>query len=71
MTVRILTENEFPKIKKLKEKFNVIRAIDIKNGAKLEAVELINKDGIFRGFGKSPEKAFKKAQKVLKKYYIA
>ena len=69
MTVRILTQQDFPKIKKLEKNFDKLRTVYIKNSDRLEAVEIFNKDGVFRGFGKDTKKAFKKAVKVLKKHY--
>lgn len=68
MSIRVLTENDFPKVSKIKNEFDIFRVIDIKKG-KLEIVEFFGKDGVFRGFGKNTKQAFKKANKVLKKYY--
>lgn len=68
MSIRILTAKDFPKIDKIKKEYDVFRAIDIKKG-NLEIVEFFNKDGAFRGFGKTPKAAYKKARKVLKNYY--
>ena len=68
MSVRILTENEFPKVSKIKNEFDIFRIIDIKKG-KLEIIEFFGKDGVFRGFGKNTNEAFKKAKKVTKNYY--
>lgn len=68
MSIRILTEQDFPKVSKLKNKFDIFRVIDIKKG-KLEIIEFFNKDGVFRGFGKDTNEAYKKAKLVLKRYY--
>lgn len=68
MSIKILTENEFPKVSKVKNEFDIFRIVDIKKG-KLEIVEFFGKDGVFRGFGKNTKEAFKKAKKVAKKYY--
>ena len=68
MSIKILTENEFPKISKLKKEFNIHRVVDTKKG-KLEMIEFFNKDGVFRGFGKSTKAAYKRAKKATKKYY--
>jgi hypothetical protein len=35
----------------------------------LNTIEFFNKDGAFRGFGKSSKEAYKKAKKTLKNYY--
>ncbi len=67
MTVRILTNKEYPKIKKLK-KFNIFRAVYSKQG-NLKSIEFFNKDGVFRGFGKSTKTAYNTAKRVLKNYY--
>jgi hypothetical protein len=69
MVGKILLKEEFPKIKKLKKKFHLFRAIDIKAKKDLEMVELVSSDGVFRGFGKNTKKAFKNASKVLRNYY--
>jgi hypothetical protein len=68
MSIRILTENEFPEVSKVKNKFDIFRVIDMKKG-KLEIVEFFGKDGVFRGFGRNTKEAFKKANKVAKKFY--
>ncbi|PLY10817.1 MAG: hypothetical protein C0626_04070 [Arcobacter sp.] len=68
MSIKILTENEFPEVSKVKNRFDIFRVIDMKTG-KLEIVEFFGKDGVFRGFGKNTREAFKKAKKVAKKYY--
>ncbi len=68
MSIKILTENEFPEVSKVKNKFDIFRVIDMKKG-KLEIVEFFGKDGVFRGFGRNTQQAFKKAKKVAKKYY--
>jgi len=68
MSIKILTENEFPEVSKVKNKFDIFRIIDMKTG-RLEIVEFFGKDGVFRGFGKNTQEAFKKAKKVVKKYY--
>lgn len=68
MSIRILTENEFPKVSKIKNDYDIFRVIDIKRG-RLEIVEFFGKDGVFRGFGKDTKQAFKKARRVLKNYY--
>ncbi len=69
MTVKILSENDFSNIEKLKKKFNVFRILYVTNHSKIKAVEFFNKDGVFRGFGKNSKGAFKKAKKSLKSYY--
>ncbi|WP_428023359.1 hypothetical protein [Arcobacter sp.] len=68
MSIKILTENEFPEVSKVKNRFDIFRVIDMKKG-KLEIVEFFGKDGVFRGFGRNTKQAFKKAKKVAKKYY--
>jgi hypothetical protein len=69
MITTILREDNFPKVKKLKKKFNIFRAVDIRSESDLESVEFMNKDGVFRGFGKNTKEAFKNAKQVLKRYY--
>ena len=68
MSVRILTEKEFPKVSKVKKEFNIFRVVDVKKG-KLEMIEFFNTDGVFRGFGRNTKVAYKKAKKALKRYY--
>lgn len=68
MSISILTENEFPKIAKIKKEFDVFRVITMKKG-NLNIIEFFNKDGAFRGFGRDTKAAYKKAKKVLKKHY--
>lgn len=68
MSIKILTENEFPEVSKVKNRFDIFRVIDMKTG-KLEIVEFFGKDGVFRGIGKNTREAFKKAKKVAKRYY--
>jgi len=68
MSIKILTENDFPKVSKLKKEFDIFRVIDIKKG-KLEIIEFFGKDGVFRGFGKDTKEAYKKAKKCIKTYY--
>jgi hypothetical protein len=68
MSIKILTENEFPEVSKVKNRFDIFRVIDMKKG-KLEIVEFFGKDGVFRGFGRNTKQAFNKAKKVAKKYY--
>lgn len=68
MSIKILNETNFPKVEKVKKRFNIFRIVDIKKG-KLEIIEFFNKDGVFRGFGKNRKEAFKKAKKVTKKFY--
>ena len=68
MSVKILTEKEFPKVAKIKKDFNIFRVIDVKKG-KLEMIEFFNTDGVFRGFGQNTKIAYKRAKKALKKYY--
>ncbi len=68
LNIRILTKKDIPKIDKIKQKFNIFRVIDTKKG-KLEIIEFFNKDGVFRGFGKDTKAAYKKARRVIGKYY--
>ena len=68
MTIRVLTENEFPKVSKVKNKFGIFSVFDIKNG-ELKVVEFFGKNGVFRGFGKDTKEAFKKAHKAIKAFY--
>ncbi|MFV0563326.1 hypothetical protein [Malaciobacter mytili] len=68
LSIRILTKNDIPKIDKMKQDFNIFRVVDTKKG-KLEMVELFNKDGVFRGFGRDTKAAYKKAKRAVKKYY--
>jgi len=68
MSIKILTADNDPKVRKLKNKFDVFRVIGVKNG-KLEIIEFFNKDGVFRGFGRDTKTAFNKAKKVLTNYY--
>ena len=68
MSISIVTEQDFPKIAKIKKEFNVFRVITMKKG-NLDIIEFFNKDGAFRGFGRDTKSAYKKAKKVLKKYY--
>jgi len=66
---RILNNSQFSYIDKLKEDYNVYRVFAMKAKEKLNSVEIINTDGIFRGFGKNTKEAFKNASKVLISYY--
>lgn len=68
LTIRILTSSDIPKISKIKKEFDIFRVVDTNQG-KLEMVELFNKDGVFRGFGKDTKAAFKKAKRVLTNFY--
>lgn len=70
MSITILTEANFPRVSKIKKKFDVFRVIDVKKG-KLEMIEFFNKDGVFRGFGKNTKEAYKGAKKALRTYYKA
>lgn len=69
MNVKILSNNDFSNINKLKKEFDVFRVIKTETGKKLHMIELFNKDGVFRGFGRDTKAAYKKAKKVIKKYY--
>lgn len=68
MSISIVTEQDFPKIAKIKKEFNVFRVITIRKG-NLDMIEFFNKDGAFRGFGRDSKAAYKKAKKAIKKYY--
>lgn len=68
MNITLLTEDSSPKISNIKKKYNVFRVIKMKKG-NLKIIEFFNKDGAFRGFGKSTKEAYKKAKKVIKNYY--
>lgn len=70
MVRKILSNEEFPRIKKLQKKFNISRAVDIHARKNLEIVELVSPYGVFRGFGKSTKQALKNATKVVKHYYL-
>lgn len=69
MTVEILSKKNFPAVEDLRNQYNIFRALDIKSRDNLEAVEFINTDGVFRGFGKNTKKAFKNATQVIESYY--
>lgn len=69
MTIEILSKDNFPAVEDLRKQYNIYRALDIKTKENLEAVEFINTDGVFRGFGKNTKKAFKNAKKVLQSFY--
>ncbi len=69
METKVLKSQEFPEIKKLKKEFNIFRVVDTKVKKKLDIVEFINEERIFRGCGKSTKKAFKSAAKEVKKHY--
>jgi len=69
MTTKILNEKKIPKINKLKKKFNIFRAIVIKSERDIRSVEFMNKNGVFRGFGKSTNEAYQHAKRILKNYY--
>lgn len=69
MVTKILSKDEFPKIKKLKKKFDIFIAVDVKTKKDLEIVELVNSEGVFRGFGKNTKKALKNATRVVKNHY--
>ncbi|MEA3512259.1 MAG: hypothetical protein U9R37_01515 [Campylobacterota bacterium] len=69
METKVLKSQEFPKIEKLKKEYNIFRAIDTKVKKDLDIVEIINKDRVFRGVGKSTKKAFKSAAKEVKRHY--
>lgn len=68
MSISIITEEISPKISKVKKEYDIFRVITMKKG-NLNIIEFFNKDGAFRGFGKSGKQAYKKAKKVLKNYY--
>lgn len=68
MSIRLLTEENFPKVSKVKKELNIFRVLDIKKG-NLEFIEFFNKDGVFRGVGRNTKEAFKKAKKVAKQFY--
>ena len=70
MSIHILTSDEFPKIEKIKKKFDVFRVLYITKG-NLKIVEFFNKDGAFRGFGRDTKAAYKKAKKTLKQHYTS
>jgi hypothetical protein len=69
MKRKILTQNDFTPIAKLRKKYDVFRVVDTVSKENLESVEIVNTDGVFRGFGTNTKKAFKSAKKVLKTYY--
>ena len=69
MITKIINKEEVPKIEKIKKKFNIFRAIIIKSEQEIRSVEFMNKNGVFRGFGKSTKEAYKNAKKVIKNYY--
>ncbi|MGB5866315.1 MAG: hypothetical protein WBG69_00420 [Arcobacteraceae bacterium] len=69
MITKILNEEKIPNVAKLKKKFNIFRAIVIKSERDLRSVEFMNKNGVFRGFGKSTKEAYQHAKKILKNYY--
>ena len=66
MITKIINKEEVPKIEKIKKKFNIFRAIIIKSEQDIRSVEFMNKNGVFRGFGKSTKEAYKNAKKVIK-----
>lgn len=66
---KVLTAKEFPKIKKLKKRFKIYKVTDTHGKNKLEMVEFVNSERAFRGCAKSTKKAFKLAQKEVKKHY--
>jgi len=68
MSISIVTEQDYPKISKVKKEFDVFRVISMKKG-NLNIIEFFNKDGAFRGFGRDSKAAYKKAKKTLKKFY--
>ncbi|PHO09537.1 MULTISPECIES: hypothetical protein [Malaciobacter] len=68
LSIRILTNNDIPKIEEMKQDFNIFRVVDTKKG-KLEMVEFFNKDGVFRGFGRDTKAAYKRAKRAVMKYY--
>lgn len=67
MTIRLLTKENYPEIKEIKKVFEETRVVSVSNTLKLDMVEIFNKSGKFRGFGKSTEKAFKNAFKAFKR----
>lgn len=69
MITKILNKEQVPKIEKVKKKFKIFRAIIIKSEQDIRSVEFMNKNGVFRGFGKSTKEAYKNAKKVIKNYY--
>jgi len=69
MKVTILSKEEHPNIKKIQKEFDIFRVVNIDTKGKLNIVELFNKDGVFRGFGRDTKAAYKKAKKALKRYY--
>ncbi|TLP39279.1 hypothetical protein [Arcobacter arenosus] len=68
MSISIIREQDSHTISKIKKKYDVFRVITMKKG-NLNTIEFFNKDGAFRGFGKSSKEAYKKAKKTLKNYY--
>ena len=69
MITKIINKDKIANIDKFKKKFNIFRAIIIKSEQEIRSVEFMNKNGVFRGFGKSTKEAYKNAKKVIKNYY--
>jgi len=69
MITKILNKDKIANIDKLKKKFNIFRAIIVKSEQEIRSVEFMNKNGVFRGFGKNTKEAYKNAKKVIKNYY--
>jgi len=69
METKVLTTKKFPQIKKLKKHYKIYRATDTEGKKKLKLIELTNKDRVFRGCAKSTKKAFKLAQREIKRHY--
>ncbi|MEA3491594.1 MAG: hypothetical protein U9R27_06805 [Campylobacterota bacterium] len=66
MNYHIATEEDFPKLPMVKEKFDLFRVI-VYDFNKLFYVELVKCGNITYAFGKTKKKALKKALQLLKK----
>lgn len=69
MKVTILSKADLPNIEKIQKEFDIFRVVKVKTREQLDMIEFFNKDGVFRGFGRDTQAAYKKAKKALKKYY--
>ena len=69
MNMKILSSKDHKKVKKIQEKYDITRVIDIKAKKGLKVLELISSYGIFRAYGKNRKEALKNSQKLLKKAF--
>lgn len=65
MVIKLLTQKDFPVIQKFKKIYSELRVVSESGSSKLEQVEIFNKEGKYRGFGRSTKEAFMNALKAF------